>query len=135
MDPYTLIVKWLFVEYEVLDEKLIKLSGAYLAGPVLKHARKIQPNDNIKLDFTEQYAGKIPDYYIATLGWSSVKYVGGIVYLSGCTLTCAYKNVLPKLKNDDFIIVGTHMHEEKTHKYFLTYPAELYSAFGEAYGF
>lgn len=135
MDPYTLLIKWLHAEYEVADDKLIKLHGAYLSGPVLKHAHKLQPKDNIKLDFTEQYAGKIPDYYIATLYWSGIKYVGGIIYLSNCILMCAYKEVLPKLKGDDFIVVDTHMHEEKTHKYFLTYPAELYSAFGEAYGF
>ena len=135
MDAYTLIIKWLHVAYEVADDKLLKFDGAYFYGPVLKKASKILPNDNIKLDFTEQYAGKIPEYYIATLLWGDVKYIGDIVYLSDCMLVCEYKHVLPKVKDDDFIMVDTKMHEDVLHKYNLTYPAELYSAFGEAYGF
>ncbi len=135
MDAYLLLIRWLKVEYDIDDDKVIKLLGTYFSGPVLKHAAKIQPNDNIRLDFTEQYTGKIQDYYIAKFSWGDVKYQGDIVYLGDCLLECKYKDILPKLKDDDYIVVNTVMHEEAVHQYFMNYTAELYSAFGEAYAF
>lgn len=135
MDSYLLMVKWVDVEYDVLDDSLIRLKGTYFSGPVLKYASKIQPNDNINLDFTAQYCSRIEDYYIANLKWVDVKYMGGIVYLNDCYLKCKYKDILPKIKNDDFFVVDTSQHEEDTHAFFFNYYAELYSAFGEAYDF
>lgn len=135
MDAYLLFIKWVKVGYDVNDTKLIRLDGAYFSGPVLKRAAKIIPNDNIRLDFTNQYYSSVSDYYIAKLIWKDVKYVGGIIYLDECYLECKYKGILPKLKDDDFIVVETSNHEAALHPYFLNYTAELYSAFGEAYAF
>ena len=135
MDDYLLFLKWLFLDYDINDSKLIKLNGAYFTGPVLRNAAAINPGDYIDLDFTEQYAKKINNYYIARLRWGAVRNVGNIVYLDNCTLQCKYKKSLPKLKPDDFIVIDTSMHEEATHQYFLTYPAVLYSSIGESYGF
>ena len=134
MDAYLLLVKWIKVDYDT-DDKLIKLEGAYFSGPVLKHAAEINSNDNIRLDFTNQYYSSIQEYYIAKLKWGEVKYMGNIVYLGDCFLECKHKDVLPKLKDDDYFVVDTSLHEAQTHPYFMNYNAELYSAFGEAYVF
>ena len=135
MDAYFLFLKWLMVDYNINDDKLIKLHGAYFSGPVLRNMLALNPNDHIDLDFTEQYAVKLNNYYIARLSWTNVKTAGDIIYLGDCMLNCKYKDSLPKLKPDDFIIIDTSLHEEATHQYFLTYPAVVYSALGEPYGF
>jgi hypothetical protein len=135
MDVYILFIKWVKANYDVSDTNKILLEGVYMSGPVLKYAAKVAPNDNIRLDFTAQYSSEISDYYIATLRWGDVRYAGGIIYLGDCVLDCKYKDVLPSINNDDYIVVDTSLHEEVTHPYFLNYTAELYSAFGEAYAF
>jgi len=136
MDAFLLFVKWIKVRYEVGDiDNIIKLEGVYFSGPVLKQAARINEKDSIKLDFTEQYSGKIPEFYIATLSWTSVRYTGSIIYLNECTLDCAYKQLLPTIKDDDYFVVNTILHTEENHKNYLNYTAELYSAFGEPYAF
>ena len=135
MDAYLLFLRWVKVEYNTDSSKIIKLFGAYFSGPVLKYAAKINDNDSIRLDFTKQYYSNIQEYYIATLRWAKIKYMGDIVYLGDIILECKFKDILPKLKDDDYIVINTAMHEAETHPYFLNYTAEVYSAFGDAYAF
>jgi len=134
-NSYLLFLSWVSVDYSIADDKSVLLRGAYFSGPVLTRAAKVKDKDFIDLDFTEQYITKVDGYYIARLSWSSIKYVGGIVYLGDCILSCRFNPNILSLKQDDFIIIDTSMHEEKTHPFFLVYPSKVSSALGEPYVF
>jgi hypothetical protein len=46
-----------------------------------------------------------------------------------------YLNVVPKLKNNDYIIIDTSKHEDEEHLYNLVYTSYLVNENGELYNF
>ena len=136
MDKYVLELHWINVKYVKSEEGVtVYLDGAYFSGPALKIASKIANNDFIKLDFTEQYVVLLNNYHIATLKWGEVTYSGNIVYLKDALIRVSSLCDIPKFLCDDFLVIDTSCHEEKTHEMYLNYNARTFSSFRESYVF
>lgn len=136
MDKYVLEFHWLNVRY-VEKEKgtTIHFDGAYFSGPVLRIASKISGNDSIRLDFTEQYVIFLKSYHIATLNWGDVIYSGNIVYLKDAIINISHQCQIPKFLSDDFLVIDTSLHEERTHGMYLNYNTRTFSSLREDYAF
>ena len=136
MDKYVLELHWLNVKYiEGDNDIIICLDGAYFAGPALRIASKIQNNESINLDFTEQYAILLKDYHIANLKWGEVIYSGHIAYLKDAQMCVSNKCKVPNFLSDDFLVIDTSQHEEKTHAMYLNYNTRTFSSLREDYAF
>ena len=136
MDKYSLELHWLNVVYtEEGNNIVIRLNGAYFSGPALRIALRINDNESIRLDFTEQYIIFLENYHIATLKWGEVIYAGNIVYLKDAYIYTSKKSKIPKLLSDDFLVIDTSLHEEKTHMMYLNYNARTFSSLREDYVF
>ena len=136
MDKYVLELHWVNVRYvENDDGVVVYLDGAYFSGPVLRIATKIQNNESIRLDFTEQYAILLKDYHIAILKWGEVIYSGNIAYLKDAYINVAKKCKIPNFLSDDFLVIDTSLHEEKTHSMYLNYSTRTFSSLREDYAF
>ena len=123
-DNYRLELHWKRIEYH--NDSIIKLHDAYLSGPVLKTAKRIEDKDSINLDLTPQHLVVLKSYYIIKLEWNSVKYLPlGIVSLGGATLSNEHLKTLHKLEDKDFILIDTEKHEHTTHAAYLSYTAEV----------
>jgi len=126
---YRLELHWDSVTYD--DDDVVTLNGAYFAGPVLKEAAQIQPNDQLILDMTGQHMIFIPEYYQATLKWKGVDYKENRVFLKDATIKGKYVNSIETLKNNDWILIDCADHEERKHPFHLVYWAEVRKATGE----
>jgi len=136
MDKYILELHWLNVRYIKGDEGVVVyLDGAYFSGPALRLAAKINNNDSIKLDFTEQYAILLKSYHIATLSWGEVVYAGNIVYLKDALIHVSNFSKVPKFLSDDFLVIDTSLHEEDIHNNYLNYNTKTFSSLRENYIF
>jgi len=136
MDRYVLELHWLNLSYSENEEgTVVSLNGAYFSGPALKIATKIRNNETIKLDFTEQYAILLNDYYIANLKWGKVVYSGNIVYLKDAYIYVDKECKIPSFLSDDFLVIDTSLHEEKTHSMYLNYNTRTFSSLRESYAF
>ena len=136
MDKYSLELHWLNVTYiEEENNVIIRLNGAYFSGPALRIALKINNNELIRLDFTEQYAILLRNYHIATLKWGEVIYSGAIAYLKNSYIHVSKESEVPKFLNDDFLVIDTSLHEEKTHMIYLNYNTRTFSSLREDYVF
>ena len=122
-DRFRLEIHWEKVNYN--EDSLAEFVNCYLSGPVLKELEKLNSFDYIFLDFSNQYRIFIPSYYIAKFSWSGVNYYESIIKLNRAFLENKYLNSVPKLKNDDFIIVDTSNHTDDKHSMYLTYDAYL----------
>jgi len=132
-EKYKLEIHWKRVKYEIDQIALIK--GCYLSGPVLKEAVKLNDQDYIDLDFVGQYFVFVDNYYIARLSWGGVEYRSEKIFLRDVKLENRNLNVVPKLNNNDHIIIDTKDHEEEKHMYNFVYPAYLIRKDGELYNF
>jgi len=132
-EKYKLEVHWKRVKYEIDQTALIE--GCYLSGPVLKEAVKLNDQDYIDLDFVNQYLVFVDNYYIARLFWSGVEYKSDKVFLKNVKLENRNLNVVPKLNNDDYIVIDTKDHEEEKHMYHFVYPAYLIKQDDTLYSF
>lgn len=136
MDKYVLELHWLNVSYSENEEgAVVRLDGAYFAGPALKIATKIQSNETIRLDFTEQYVILLNNYHIASLKWGEVIYSGNIAYLKDAYIYVAKKCKIPSFLSDDFLVIDTSLHEEETHSMYLNYITRTFSSLRESYVF
>jgi len=122
-ERYKLEVHWKRVKYEVDQTAL--LEGCYLTGPVLKEAVKLNDQDYMDLDFTDQYLVFIDHYYIARLSWSGVNYRSEKIFLRDVKLENINLNAVPKLNNNDHIVIDAKDHEEEKHQYSFVYPSYL----------
>jgi hypothetical protein len=132
-ERYRLEIHWEKAVYE--QEGVAKLIGSHFTGPALKEAAAINENDFISLDFANQYMFFIPSYYIAKLSWKQVSQSSNIVHLYDAKLTNKHVNSVPKLKDDDFIVIDTKNHEDDKHNFHLTYPSYLIRFDGDLYKF
>lgn len=122
-ERYKLEVHWKRAKYEIDQTALLK--GCYLIGPVLKEAVKLNDQDYMDLDFTNQYLVFIDHYYIARLSWSGVEYRSEKIFLGNATLENINLNAVPKLNNNDYIVIDAKDHEEEKHQYSFVYPSYL----------
>lgn len=132
-ERYRLEVRWSRVVYEKEGEAT--LEGCYFSGPVLKEVAQIEQQDHMDLDFVNQYRVFVNQFYIARLSWNGVKQTLGKIYLRDVTFTNRHVNSVPKLNDDDYILINTANHEEEKHQYNLVYPSYLLRQDGELYNF
>ena len=123
LQKYRLELHWSSVEYP--QEDLALLKGAYFTGQVLKNAAKINEDDQLILDMTQQHQIFIPNYYQGTLKWKGVEYKEDKVYLKEVGIKSKYINSLEPLRNDDFILIDCKKHEHNVHAFHLVYFAEV----------
>jgi len=132
-EKYRLEIHWKEVIYE--QEGLAKLEGCYFSGPVLKEVEDIKQQDHIQMDFSNQYMIFVPFYYVAKLSWNGAKHKPHIIYLDNVLLENRHINSVPKLNNDDYIVIDTKDHEDAKHQHNLTYPSYLIKSDGGLYNF
>ena len=119
-EMYTLELRWDDILYE--NEGMCKVVGAYFTGPVLSHALGIAANDHILLDFFKQYPILVRGAYVAKFSWGQVKYnKDNTVSLKTAMISHDNLNRVPKLRKSDYIVIDTQNHEEKVHRFNLTY--------------
>ena len=132
-EKYRLEIHWNKIRYN--EEGVIYIDGCYFSGPVLREIEILNENDFIRLDFINQYIVFIKNYYIAKLFWNGVRYTPTKIFLYNVTLNNTNINNVPKLQNNDYIIVDTKDHEDDNHQYNMTYPAYLLRHDGFLYDF
>lgn len=132
-EKYRLELRWEKVVYE--KDSVAELSGCYLSGPALKEVAQMNENDGIVLDFATQYKVFVQYYYVAKLVWQGVKHDVDKIYLSGVTLSNRYLNSIPKLNDDDYIVIDTKDHEDAKHQINLSYKSYLINSDSELYNF
>lgn len=120
-EKYSLELHWGTVIYEA--EGYCELVNAYFSGPALSIAEKMNDNDYINLDFSEQYPIITRNAYVAKLSWKTVNYnKDGTVTLNNAYIshdTDLHK--VPKLSDRDYIVIDTKDHESETHHFNLVY--------------
>ncbi len=123
LNKYRLELYWDKVEYNREDVAVLK--GAYFEGPVLQEAAQLNEDDSLVLDMTKQHMIFIPDYYQSTLSWKGVEYKDNRIYLKEAFIKGKHVNSIETLKNNDWILIDCHEHEQDTHVFHLVYWAEV----------
>ena len=116
-DRFRLELHWESTTYE--QDGICKLSSVYFSGPALVEAGRIKDNDNIMLDFFQQYLVLVDNVYVAKFSW------GQVIYNKDDTITLknAYithdteLNKVPKLMDTDHLIIDTSNHESEVHQF------------------
>lgn len=132
-ERYKLEIHWQKVKYN--QKGVASFEGCYLSGPVLSEVEQLSENDFIKLDFVNQYLIFVKYYYIAKLSWKTVRYTPIKIFLGDVVLENMNLNVVPKLRDNDYIVVDTENHKSETHSSYLIYPAYLLKFDGSLYDF
>lgn len=132
-ERYRMEIHWKRVRYEKKGTAIIE--GCYLNGPVLKDVAQLNEKDFIKLDFANQYIIFVKDYYVARLSWKGVRHTTEKIFLQNVELKNENINILPKLHDNDYIVVDTINHENEKHQCYMTYPAYLLNNDGILYNF
>ena len=131
---YRLELHWESLLYE---DNICKLTNAFFSGPVLKIANKINEDDWIMVDMTNQFLVFVPHFYLAKLQWKKVSYDqdGCRVFLHDAFMSSNNLNLLPKFKYSDFVIINTSNHEQQQHRFNFNYESYLVNYQGELYKF
>jgi len=134
-EKYRLELRWKGTKYE--QDGMCKLDGAYFAGPALSDAEEVQSNDEILLDFYSQYIILVKGVYVAKLSWGEVKYnPDKTISLKDAKITHSSElNRVPKLKDNDYLVIDTAKHEMAIHRFHLTYKTYVVNSIGELYNF
>ncbi len=132
-EKYRLDLRWEDVRYE---EGVCYFIKAYLSGPVLKFAEEIEPNNTMQLDFFKQYFVLVDSVYIGVLSWGEVVYKKDKVFLKDCKLTHKSElNKVPKLLNNDTLVIDCQLHERETHALYPTYKTYVSNEDTQVYNF
>ena len=131
-EKYRLELKWSNIEY---NDNIVNLRGAYFEGPVINDIAVLEPNDCIKLDFGKQYSSIISKYYIVDFCWGSVSFNNKKILLSDSYMLINYDSSIPKIKQNDYIVIDTKDHRSEVHHYNLTYKSYLVDSGGALYNF
>ena len=130
-ERYKLIFNWEGLRYE---GDTAYFDRAAFTGPVLKIMAKVEGEDSIDLDFTDQNMKSsifIPSYYyIAKLSWKNVIYRPWGIELTECKLDHQKTGSLRELKDGMKFYVDCSKHEHTTHNRFLVYPAWVVNEHG-----
>jgi hypothetical protein len=134
-ERYRLELHWEKLFYD--SPGICKLVNAYFVGPALSDAEKINDNDFIMLDFFKQYVVIVSNVYVAKLSWATVVYKNdGKVYLNGTILSHDTElNKVPKLNNNDYLIIDTAGHETAQHAFNLVYKTYVVNEATQLYNF
>jgi len=134
-EKYRLELHWKKVKYE--SEGVCNLEKACFSGPALSDAEEVLPNDEILLDFYSQYIILVKNVYVGRLSWGAVKYnKNNTISLMDAKITHASElNKVPKLKNNDYLVIDTSNHEMAVHMFNLTYKTYVVNKGGELYNF
>lgn len=134
-EQYRLELHWSKAKYE--KDGVCELEGVYFSGPALQIAEKINNNDSIKIDFHSQYLIFTTNVYVATLSWGEVVYnKDNTITLKDAKLTHdSFLNVVPKLKNGDYLVIDTENHEAAVHRFNLVYISYIINENGVLYKF
>lgn len=134
-DRYRLEVHWKDAVYE--RGGVCKLSEAMFKGPALAEALKLNNNDHIMLDFFSQYIVLVNTVYVAKFSWGEVKYNkdGSISLKNAMLMHDTELNKVPKLNNDDFLIIDTKGHEVENHLFNLLYKTYVVNSDTNLYRF
>jgi hypothetical protein len=116
---------------------ICKLVNAYFSGPALSEAQKINDNDFIMLDFFKQYLIMVSNVYVAKLTWSTVVYKNDSrVYLNDALILHDTElNKVPKLENNDYLIIDTANHVIEQHAFNLVYKTYVVNETTQLYNF
>lgn len=116
-DRFRLELHWKSTIYE--QDGVCKLSDACFSGPALAEADRINDNDNIMLDFFQQYIILVDNIYVAKFSWKQVVYnKDDTVTLQNAFITHDTQlNKVPKLSNTDYLIIDTSDHETEKHQF------------------
>jgi hypothetical protein len=126
-EKYRLELHWKKLRY--LNDETAVLEGACFRGPVLQDAVQLEAPDFIDLDLTPQMLSLLDSYYIVRLSWQGVRYeADGSILLTEAVISNTYLKTIHKLSDDDFILINTEKHEEKTHPYHLVYESQVMRA-------
>lgn len=134
-DRYRLELHWKSVSYE--REGLCKIDGAMFKGPALSEALKLNDNDHIMLDFFSQYIYLVRNVYVAKFSWAGIVYnEDGSISLDNTSIMHDTElNRVPKLNNDDFLIIDTKGHDVEDHPYNLVYKTYVVNKDTNLYNF
>jgi len=113
-ERYRLEIHWDSLIYE---EKKCLFGGATFSGPALSIASKIEPNDNILLDFYSQYIQFVSGVYVGKFSWGEVIYKNEHVLLKDAVLVQEELKSVPQLKETDYLVIDTLNHEVVVHMY------------------
>lgn len=131
-ERYRLEIYW---NKAIYKEGEVSLLGCCLAGPVIKEIDQMEQEDSIALDFSNQYRIFVPQHYVARLSWKGVSHTSTKIYLDNVILSNKFTNSVPKLNDNDFIVVDTKDHTDTKHEYNLMYPAYLINRDGNLHNF
>lgn len=134
-EKYRLEIHWKKANYE--KENMCKLEGCYFSGPALTDAEMVQSNDYINLDFCGQYSIITKNVYVAKFSWQQAIYSGdGTIELKDVIMSHDIDfNKVPKLYDNDYIVIDTKDHESDVHHLNLVYKSYLINADSEMYNF
>ena len=132
-EKYRLEIHWKKVVYD--QEGIVTLEGCYLSGPAVKEVAEMNQKDAISLDFGNQYAVFVPNYYVVKLSWGGVRHTPHKIYLNNVILQNSFLNFVPSLNVDDYILIDTKNHEDEKHQYYLSYTSYLVKFDSELYNF
>lgn len=113
------------------------LQKAYFSGPALSDAVQLNNNDYIMLDFYSQYLVFVKNVYVAKFSW------GEVIYNSDKTITLkdakithdTELNRVPKLRNQDYLVIDTSDHVTEKHGFNLLYKTYVIGGDNEFYNF
>ena len=132
-EKYRLELLWEKAEY---TDNTCTLINAYFSGPVLQFAEKIESNNHMLLDFFKQYFVLVDNVYIGKLSWGEVTYKEGKVLLADCKITHDSEiHKVPKLNDNDILVIDCKQHERETHDFFTTYKTYVSSKDLQIYNF
>lgn len=116
-ERYRLELHWENVVYE--QPGICKIVGACFSGPALNEAQKLNDIDSILLDFYSQYITLVDRVYVAKFSWEGVCYnSSGTITLKNAVITHdSQLNRVPKLKNEDYLVIDTSDHILEKHAF------------------
>jgi hypothetical protein len=134
-EKFRLEIHWDKAIYE--KENMCKLQDCYLSGPALAIAQQVQSNEYISLDFCGQYSIITHNAYVAKFSW------GEVIYNANKTITLKDAAMshdtdfhrVPKLNDNDYIIVDTQDHQVDIHHLNLVYKSYVINAENDLYNF
>ena len=134
-ERYRLELHWNKAKYE--RDAVCNFEGAKFSGPALSDAVRLNDQDHILIDFFSQYIYLVKSVYVAKFSWNGVEYnKDGTISLKNAILTHNSElNRVPKLHDNDYIVIDTSDHESVKHQYSLVYKSYVVNGDTQLYNF
>ena len=134
-EMFRLELKWKHAIYEI--DGICKFENAYFCGPVVPEIVQLNSNDNIVLDFYSQYMVLVKNVYLAKLEWGEVIHNSdNTISLKDAMLTHSTElNRVPKLKDNDYLVIDTENHEVSKHMFHMVYKTYVVNEVVNLYNF